>query len=93
MNVEQKRKILTAIQTLEKDIDELKRCRAELALNGYASATLSSSGGSRSYTRLDVTKISLVISQLQKELQEYRDMLSNGGNMGLKLRSILHIYG
>ena len=51
INTSQKRKILTKIQSISKDIEILKQVRLEVATSGYASATLSSGGGSQSYTR------------------------------------------
>ena len=64
---------------VEADIEELKRCRAEIAKNGYASATMSSGGGSKSYTRLDLSKITEAISALTSELKQLRSMLRNNG--------------
>ena len=61
---------------LENDIAELKRCRAEIAKTGYASATMSSGGGSKSYTRLDISKITEAISALTSELKKLRAMLN-----------------
>lgn len=77
MTTVQKRKILTRISQAEADIEELKRCRAEIAKNGYASATMSSGGGSKSYTRLDVSKITEAISSLTSELKKLRVMLKS----------------
>lgn len=78
MRVVQQKKILQKIADLEKDIDELKRVRVELALSGYSSATLSSSGGSKSYTRLDLDKITAAIKELMKELTQWRSLLVTG---------------
>ena len=64
---------------VEKDLEELKRCRTEIAKNGYASATMSSGGGSRSYTHLDLSKITEAISALTSELKKLRAMLKNVG--------------
>lgn len=77
MNTIQKRKVLKRIQEVENDIEELKRCRSEIAKNGYASATMSSGGGSKSYTHLDLTKITEAISTLTSELRQLRAMLNN----------------
>ena len=57
MTVVQQKKILEKIVGLENDIEALKKARTQVALSGYASATLSSSGGSKSYTRLDLDKM------------------------------------
>lgn len=78
MTIIQQRKILEKIVGLEKDIDELKKARNEVALTGYASATLSSSGGSKSYTRLDLDKMTNLINQLKIELAQYRNLLFSG---------------
>ena len=69
MNTVQLRKLLVKVTTLEKDIEELKRVRLELAKSGYASATLSSGGGSKSYTRLDISKVNELIGLMSKELE------------------------
>lgn len=76
MNTTQKRKVLQRIQEVENDIEELKRCRSEIAKRGYASATLASGGGSKSYTHLDLTKITEAISALTSELKKLKAMLS-----------------
>ena len=69
MTIEQKRKLLKRIAEVERDIDSLKKARTEIAANGYASATLASGGGSKSYTRLDISKITEAISALTSELK------------------------
>ena len=69
--------MLQRISDIESDLDELKRCRSEIAKKGYASATMSSGGGSQSYTRLDLSKISETISALVSELRQLKAMLSN----------------
>ena len=76
MNVEQQRKILKRIADLETDIAQLKDCRKQLALNGYASASMSSGGGSKSYTKLDLAKLTELISELQSELRSCRSLIS-----------------
>lgn len=80
MTTVQKRKILARITEAEADIEELKRCRAEIAKNGYASATMSSGGGSKSYTRLDLSKITEAIAALTSELKKLRAMLTGAGS-------------
>lgn len=62
MTTDQKKKVLKRIVGLEYDIDELKRVRKELVSSGYASASLASGGGSKSYTRLDVSKVTETIA-------------------------------
>lgn len=62
----------------------------EVGTNGYASATISSSGGSKSYTRIDLDKITNLINELQRELEQYRNLLSNGQSN--PLRTIVTIY-
>ena len=80
MTTVQKRKVLQRMSEVEKDLEELKRCRTEIAKNGYASATMSSGGGSRSYTHLDLSKITEAISALTSELKKLRAMLKNVGS-------------
>lgn len=79
MTITQKRKILTRINEIENDISELKRVRKEIAENGYSSASMSSGGGSKSYTRLDLAKISTLISELTSELKGLRKLLTSDG--------------
>lgn len=79
MTTIQKRKVLQRIQEVESDIEELKRCRSEIAKNGYASASMSSGGGAKSYTHLDISKITEAISALTSELKKLKALLRNVG--------------
>lgn len=72
MTIDQKKKTLQRIAVLESDIEKLKQVRVEIAQTGYASATLSSGGGSKSYTRLDISKITEAINALTSELKKLR---------------------
>lgn len=83
MQTTQKRKILQRISEIEADIAELKRCRVEIAKTGYASATMSSGGGSKSYTRLDLSKVTEAISALTSELKKLRAMLKKIGEQSI----------
>lgn len=83
MTTEQKRKVLKRIVEIESDIEVLKKARTELAANGYASATLASGGGSRSYTRLDISKLTEAISALTSELKKLKSLLKTVGEQGL----------
>ena len=83
MTITQTRKVLQRIADVEKDIEELKKCRSEIAKNGYASATMSSGGGSKSYTRLDLSKITEAISALTSELKQLKAMIASGGQQTL----------
>lgn len=78
MKAIQLRKLLIKVTTLEKDIEELKRVRLELATSGYSSAQISSSGGSKSYTRTDFGKITELIAEMTKELAQYKNMIATG---------------
>ena len=80
MTITQKRKILQRISDIENDIAELKKARQEVASSGYASATVSSGGGSRSYTRSDISKITEAISALTSEMKKLRALLSGGNS-------------
>lgn len=83
MTITQKRKVLQHIANVEKDIEELKKARSEIAKNGYASATMSSGGGSKSYTHLDLSKITEAISALTSELKQLKAMIATGGQQTL----------
>lgn len=76
MSIEQTRKILLKIAQIEEDIDRLKEARMSLGTSEYVSATMSSGGGSRSYSKADVSKISSLIIALTKELSAYQRMIS-----------------
>lgn len=91
MTIAQKRTILKKIQNLEADIEELKRCKIEIASTGFASATMSSAGGSKSYTHLNLSELNAVINSLTKELVEYRKMLGADSNGGIS-KQIYTVY-
>lgn len=83
ISTEQKRKILERIVVIESDIEVLKKARTDIATNGYASATLASGGGSRSYTRLDISKLTEAISALTSELKKLKGLLRDAGQQQL----------
>ena len=93
MDIVRKRKVLKAIQALEKDIETLKGVRTKLATSEYASASLSSGGGSKSYTRQSLGQLSETIRQLARELQLFRNMLATDSPTGFRPSTVLHIYG
>lgn len=78
MTVIQKRKILENICGLKHDIAELKRVRMEVACSGYSSATMSSGGGSKTFSRMDLEKLTSTINELEHELNQYMSLLANG---------------
>lgn len=78
------------IQSLEKDIEELKRVRMELASSEFASASLSSGGGSKSYTRQSLGQLNETIKELMRELEQTRNLLAGGNSIETKI--IYHIY-
>lgn len=90
MTVIQQRKVLERICELEADISALKKARLEIASTGYASATISTSGGSKSYTRLDLDDITKSIYELTRELNQLRMVLATGNSNPLK--SIVTVY-
>ena len=93
MNTEQKRKILIRIQEVDKELADLKAVRAQLLANPYQSATISSGGGSRSYTVADANKLSETIAELTEELKELRALLRGGGYTGpFRIRQLYTIY-
>lgn len=73
--VSKQKKILVRIAQIESDIAELNRVRMELATSGTASANISGGAGSKSYTRLDLGKISELINVLTRELSQLRNLL------------------
>ena len=93
MTIDQKRKILKTIQGLQKDIETLKDVRMRLASSEYVSASMSSGGGSKSYTRQDFGKLGEAIQQLSRELQLFRNMLATDSPSTFLPKSILHVYG
>ena len=93
MTTSQKKKILIRIQVLERDLETLRQVRMEVASSGYASATLSSGGGSKSYTRSSLSELTKAITEISSELNQYRTMLCNGGTTGCVYKKILHVYG
>ena len=80
MTITQKRKVLQRISDIENDIAELKKARQEVASSGYASATVSSGGGSSSYTRSDISKITEAISALISEMKKLKALLAGGSS-------------
>lgn len=46
--------------------------------NGYASASISSGGGSKSYTRYTPDQFTSLINELLKELRQYKNLLLFG---------------
>lgn len=91
MTIAQQKKIMKKIVGLENDIEALKAARLEIATKGYASATMSSGGGSKSYTRLDLDKISHMISELVKELTEWRNLLVTGNPRQIKTMVTVYV--
>lgn len=51
-------------------IAEIDRCIHEIAVSGTASATLSASGGSQSYTRADITKLKMLRDNYVARVQQ-----------------------
>jgi hypothetical protein len=93
MTIAQQRKILQRISEVETDITELKRVKQEIASSGFASATMSSGGGSRSYTRADIGKITEAISSLVRELRGLRRMLLSGSSQGPVIETHYIVWG
>ena len=90
MNIVQEKKILRHIVELEGNIETLKQARIEAALNGYASASISTTSGSKSYSRLTPEQITSVINELLKELAQWRNLLTTGNSNPLK--TIVTVY-
>ena len=92
MTVEQKRKILIRIQEVEKEMSDLKDVRAQLLANPYQSASMSSGGGSKSYTVADAGKLSEAIGELVEELKELREMLGQSKACPFEIRQMYTVY-
>ena len=91
MTVIQKRKIIQKIADLESSIDTLKAARIEAAACGYASATISSGGGAKSYTRMTPDQFTTVINELLKELREWRNLLVTGSSRPIKTIATIYV--
>lgn len=90
MDIIRARKILSRIQKVESDIETLEDVRINLATAEFVSATLSSGGGSKSYTRNDVGKVNDLIKELKRELKNLRKLLR--GEDQIAPNSIYTIY-
>ena len=75
MTISQKRKLLQRIVDTEAELKALKDIRMKLASAEYTSASMSSGGGSKSYTRADIGKITETIEALTVELKSNRALL------------------
>lgn len=82
MTTEQTRKLLTKIQKLESDIDTIDKTIIEIGVSGYASATLSSGSGSKSYTRQNLDQLTKLREYLSKQVAKYRKLLCGGSGIG-----------
>ena len=78
MTVYQKKKVLQKIAEIEQNIDVLKEARLEAMANGYASASISSGGGSKSFSRFTPEQYSKLIAELERELRQYMSLIVNG---------------
>ena len=78
MTIEQARKLLIKIQTLESDIETIDKTILEIGVSGYASATLSSGSGSKSYTRASISELTNLREYLSKQIAKYRKLLNGG---------------
>ena len=87
MTIVMKKKILQRMQELEHDIDSLKRAQIEIATNGFASASLSSQGGSKSWTRINLKDLTDLLRELTMELTKLQNLLTTGTTSPFK-----HIY-
>lgn len=90
MTIEKQKRIIRKIVELEQDIDVLKKARMEAVANGYASATISSGGGSKSYTRYSPDQFTSMINELLKELAQWRGLLTTGNARPFK--TIVTVY-
>lgn len=87
MTITLKRKILTRIQMLEHDIVALEDARTKIAIGGVVSISLSSTGGSKSLTKLSLKDITDLLRELRMELAKLQNLLTTGTTSPFK-----HIY-
>lgn len=78
MTVARQKKILKKIQELENNIETLKKARIEALANGFASASIGTGSGSKSYSRFSPEQFTSVIDELLKELLQWRSLLTTG---------------
>ena len=84
MTTIQRKKILQRMVVIEHDLAELQRARMKVALEGVASASLSSTGGSKSFTKIDLPQLQSLIDDLRKEFNELMDIYESGKRDGWK---------
>lgn len=63
--------------------DRLRKAINLLADNPTASASISAGGGSKSYTRVDLPRLSEELRKVEAELAEFRDSVSGGLGFGV----------
>lgn len=80
MTISQRRTLIERINSIESDIQTLERVLVEISSSGYASATISTSQGSKSYTRANVNDIQKTILFLRKELRRLNNKLFGRSN-------------
>lgn len=76
---------------VQESLDILKQARIDALANGYASATISSGGGSKSYTRYSPDQFTQVINELLKELSQLRKLLVTGSSSPIKTIVTLYV--
>lgn len=91
MNYIQKKKIIERMAQVQESLDILKQARIDALTNGYASATISSGGGSKSYTRYSPDQFTQVINELLKELSQLRKLLVTGSSSPIKTIVTLYV--
>lgn len=75
-----KTNLLKQRNSLRFKIAELDRCVHEIAVSGTASASLSASGGSQSYTHADLTKLEALRAKYAARLEAINQNLAMYGN-------------
>ena len=71
-------------------MDILKQARIDAITNGFASATISTGGGSKSYSRFSPEQFTYVINELLKELTQLKGLLTTGTAKPIK--TIVTVY-
>lgn len=87
MTEKQRQNLLKRKAELAKDYHELDRAIIEIGLKGTASATISAAGGTKSYTRTNLTELRNLKRDVSDEYQAVVNALKGSGFIR-KIRTI-----
>lgn len=84
VNANQKIALAKSRASLAGDIAALDAAIRQIAASGFASATLSSGGGSQSYTRLDLGQLRALRAELAARLAAVNSALAGRSSLGIR---------